>query len=109
MNPKQWTCLVLKNQQHVHMYSFEWYSKKLTKNVCIQVDLEKEIESLRSLLDHHPQLAKYAMEVKQLKSALSKLKESPGVVQQVQTDGQTVQGLEEMYKTIMAEQTGVEG
>lgn len=72
-----------------------------------QEDLQKELEAVRYQVEHHPQLAKYALEVKQLKSNISKLREDPGIVEGVHKDGERVQALQDMYKRIMSEQQGI--
>lgn len=72
-----------------------------------QEDLQKEMEALRYQVEHHPQLAKYALEVKQLKSNISKLREDPGIVEGVHKDGERVQALQDMYKRIISEQQGI--
>ena len=64
---------------------------------------------LRHQLEHHPQLAKFALEVKQLKSSIAKLKEDPGLLQDVQRDGEMVHNLQEAYRKHIAEQAGEQG
>ncbi|XP_052230955.1 kinesin-like protein KIF15 isoform X2 [Dreissena polymorpha] len=68
--------------------------------------LEREVEALRTLVDNNPQLAKYALETKQLKVAYARLKEEPGTLERVARDMDRTHRLHEMYNTLVMEQQG---
>lgn len=61
---------------------------------------------MRSQVEHHPLVAKHAMDVQRLKSAVKSLKEDSGILAGVHEDAMKVQLLEEEYDKLITEQEG---
>jgi hypothetical protein len=66
--------------------------------------LLKEIEVLRSQVEHHPFVAKHSLEVQRLKATIKSLREDTGVLANIHADGEKIRELEEEYHKLLAEQ-----
>ena len=63
----------------------------------------KEIQVLKTQIEHHPLVSKHSLEVQRLKTTIKTLREDTGIMVNMQNDQETIKKLDEEYEKLIAE------